>query len=201
LEDRSSSEEDENLENVALSKRRKLSENKGCKSVDVVERGKENARPVKRILEEWSVKGYIKKKNAPKAGSGGGLFTRMQEEMCSDSEQPAEGSSESRQQTGSSSESRQQVGDSSESGQRAGGSSESRQGAGGKKRSRKEPLIRGYDLEEYPALSYVAVVYEGDWYPAQVLDKAVEPEAEDSEDYIFVTFMEKSKSGKRNKNK
>jgi len=50
--------------------------------------------------------------------------------------------------------------------------------------------------EELPALnykpdSYIVVVYEGDWYVGQVMSKDGEPEAEEGDQYLLVTFMER----------
>jgi hypothetical protein len=48
------------------------------------------------------------------------------------------------------------------------------------------------DEQEYLPGSYVVVVYDGQWYVAQVLDKELEPEAESDESYLFLNFMKKS---------
>lgn len=48
--------------------------------------------------------------------------------------------------------------------------------------------------EDFPVGSYVVAIYQGeDWYVGQVLDKAVEPEADKNDLYFFVNFMEKGK--------
>lgn len=45
----------------------------------------------------------------------------------------------------------------------------------------------------YPPQSFVVAVYQGDWYVGQVLDKKGEPEALDDEDYLYCSFMERTK--------
>ena len=52
--------------------------------------------------------------------------------------------------------------------------------------------------EDYPVGSFVTAVYEGDWYLGQVLDKKLEPEAEEDADFIYVNFMERSQIGSSN---
>lgn len=53
------------------------------------------------------------------------------------------------------------------------------------------------DPEDYQYLpeSFVVVLYERDWYLAQVLDKDVEPEAESGDGYVFLNFMKKTHTG------
>jgi hypothetical protein len=45
----------------------------------------------------------------------------------------------------------------------------------------------------YPPESFVVALYQGDWFVGQVMNKDGNPEAEMSEDYILVSFMEKMK--------
>jgi hypothetical protein len=47
--------------------------------------------------------------------------------------------------------------------------------------------------QHYPAKSFIVAVYQGDWYVGQVMDKEGEPEAEESDCYLLVSFMEKMK--------
>jgi hypothetical protein len=44
----------------------------------------------------------------------------------------------------------------------------------------------------YPPQSFVVALYQGDWFVGQVMNKYGNPEAETSEDYILVSFMEKT---------
>jgi hypothetical protein len=43
----------------------------------------------------------------------------------------------------------------------------------------------------YQIGSYVAAVYQGEWFVGQVLDKTKEPKALPAEDYIYVNFMQR----------
>jgi hypothetical protein len=45
----------------------------------------------------------------------------------------------------------------------------------------------------YPAESFIVAVYQGDWYVGQVMNKDGEPEAEESDSYLLVSFMVKMK--------
>jgi hypothetical protein len=45
---------------------------------------------------------------------------------------------------------------------------------------------------EYVADSYVVVVYEEEWYVGQVVSKEGEPEAEESDDYVLISFMKRT---------
>jgi hypothetical protein len=46
---------------------------------------------------------------------------------------------------------------------------------------------------QYPAESFIVAVYQGEWYLGQVMDKEGEPEAEESDSYLLVSFMERMK--------
>jgi hypothetical protein len=48
---------------------------------------------------------------------------------------------------------------------------------------------------QYKPGSYVVVLYERDWYVAQVLDKEQEQQAERDENYVFLNFMKKTHTG------
>jgi hypothetical protein len=43
----------------------------------------------------------------------------------------------------------------------------------------------------YPTGSYVAAVYQGEWFVGQVLDKTNEPKALPADDYVFINFMQR----------
>ncbi len=45
---------------------------------------------------------------------------------------------------------------------------------------------------EYLDDSYVVVVYEEEWYVGQVVSKEGEPEAEESDDYVLISFMKRT---------
>jgi hypothetical protein len=45
----------------------------------------------------------------------------------------------------------------------------------------------------YPAESFVVAMYQHQWYIGQVLNKEKEPEAEDGDQYILLSFMERNK--------
>ncbi len=45
---------------------------------------------------------------------------------------------------------------------------------------------------EYLADSYIAVVYEEEWYVGQVVNKEGEPEAEESDNYVLISFMKRT---------
>jgi hypothetical protein len=47
--------------------------------------------------------------------------------------------------------------------------------------------------QDYPAKSFVVAVYQADWYVGQVLDKEGEPEAEEGDQYLLISFMERTK--------
>jgi hypothetical protein len=55
----------------------------------------------------------------------------------------------------------------------------------------------GEENQQYLPGSYVAVIYEGDWYVGEVIDKNGEPEAEEGESYVFVNFMEHNQQGSK----
>lgn len=42
--------------------------------------------------------------------------------------------------------------------------------------------------------SYLVALYQGDWYLGQILDKSIEPDADPDDKYLYVNYMEKSKS-------
>jgi hypothetical protein len=52
-----------------------------------------------------------------------------------------------------------------------------------------DPLSQDY---QYPPQSYVVAIYQGDWYVGQVMAKEGEPEAEEGDQYILVSFLEKT---------
>jgi hypothetical protein len=45
--------------------------------------------------------------------------------------------------------------------------------------------------ESYPPGSFVVVIYQNDWYVGKVLEKEGEPEAEEGDQYLFVSFMQR----------
>jgi hypothetical protein len=45
--------------------------------------------------------------------------------------------------------------------------------------------------QDYPPDSYVVAIYQGDWYVGQTMSKEGEPEAEEGEQYVLVSFMER----------
>lgn len=54
------------------------------------------------------------------------------------------------------------------------------------------------EQKEYEVGSYVAAVYQGDWYIGQVLDKKKEEKALLAADYLYLSFMERVVKGKDN---
>jgi hypothetical protein len=52
-----------------------------------------------------------------------------------------------------------------------------------------DPLSQNY---QYPPQSYVVAIYQGDWYVGQVMAKEGEPEAEEGDQYILVSSLEKT---------
>ena len=56
-----------------------------------------------------------------------------------------------------------------------------------------EEQEKGKDEQIYPPESFVVAVYQGEWYVGQVMSKEGEPEAEEDDDYLLVSFMERSK--------
>lgn len=50
--------------------------------------------------------------------------------------------------------------------------------------------------DDFPIGSYVAAVYQREWFVGQVLDKSKESKALKSDDYIYVSFMQRVQSGK-----
>jgi hypothetical protein len=46
--------------------------------------------------------------------------------------------------------------------------------------------------QDYPPNSYVVAVYQGQWYVGQTIAKEGEPEAEEGDQYVLVSFMERS---------
>ncbi len=57
-----------------------------------------------------------------------------------------------------------------------------------KEQGSKEQTQKGEELVYLPN-SYVVVLYGEDWYVEQVIDKEGEPEAEEDENYVFISFM------------
>jgi hypothetical protein len=55
----------------------------------------------------------------------------------------------------------------------------------------KEQTQKGEELVYLPN-SYVVVLYGEDWYVGQVIDKEGEPEAEEDENYVFISFMKRT---------
>ena len=47
------------------------------------------------------------------------------------------------------------------------------------------------DEDNFPVNSYIVASYKGDLYLGQVLNKSVEPEADQSNDCVYVNFMER----------
>jgi hypothetical protein len=71
-----------------------------------------------------------------------------------------------------------------------------------RKKEDEERLKRAEEMEEtdkqeyqYLPGSYVVVMYDGEWYLAQVLDKEVEQEAECEDNYVYLNFMKKNHTG------
>jgi hypothetical protein len=48
-------------------------------------------------------------------------------------------------------------------------------------------------VTNYPPESYVVAVYQGDWYVGEVIAKEGEPEADLRDEYVLVSFMERTK--------
>jgi hypothetical protein len=55
--------------------------------------------------------------------------------------------------------------------------------------------VKENQQEEYLPGSYVAVMYEGNWFVGEVLDKGGEPEAEEGDNYVFINFMQHGQQG------
>jgi hypothetical protein len=53
---------------------------------------------------------------------------------------------------------------------------------GGKKKNKQEAAV-------YLPSSFVVAVYGEDWFVGEVSDKEGEPRAEESENYVFISFM------------
>jgi hypothetical protein len=53
----------------------------------------------------------------------------------------------------------------------------------------KEQEELGSDPPEYKPDSYIACIYENGWYVGQVMNKEGEPEADEREEYVLVSFM------------
>jgi hypothetical protein len=54
------------------------------------------------------------------------------------------------------------------------------------------------EYPEFQAGSFVAAVYQKDWYIGKVLNKEEEPEAEEGDEYIIVSFMVQTSSDRNN---
>lgn len=59
-----------------------------------------------------------------------------------------------------------------------------------------EPTAAGGDEQVFRPESYIACRYQDNWYVGQVMDKEIEPEAEEGDQYVLVSFMEWSGSKK-----
>jgi len=59
-----------------------------------------------------------------------------------------------------------------------------------------EAVDNPQDENRYPSGTYVAAVYQGEWFVGQVLDKSNESRALKSDAYIYINFMQRVQSGK-----
>jgi hypothetical protein len=59
-----------------------------------------------------------------------------------------------------------------------------------------EPTAAGGDEQVFRPESYIACRYQDNWYVGQVMNKEIEPEAEEGDQYVLVSFMEWSGSKK-----
>jgi hypothetical protein len=55
--------------------------------------------------------------------------------------------------------------------------------------------VQESDAQLFLPGSYIVALYQEDWYVGQVMSKEGEPEAEGGDEYVFVTFMEKTSGG------
>ncbi len=55
--------------------------------------------------------------------------------------------------------------------------------------------VKEKQQEEYLPASYVAVMYEGNWFVGEVIDKGRDPEAEEGDNNVFINFMQHGQQG------
>jgi hypothetical protein len=50
----------------------------------------------------------------------------------------------------------------------------------------------GDAVQDYPPETYVVAVYQGEWYVGQIVAKEGEPEAEEADEYVLISFMQRT---------